>query len=76
MKHYNEHMGGVDIMDQKKVTYQFDHRSRPKYYLRAVFDLIDHAANNAYVIYNKVDESKTSTALFRLQPLEETLPAI
>ena len=62
MKHYYEHMSGVDIMDRKKVTYQFDHRSWHKYYLGVVFDLIDIAVNNAYVVYNKVDESKTSTA--------------
>ena len=26
VRQYNFHMGGVDLMDQKKVTYQFDHR--------------------------------------------------
>ena len=53
---YNEHMGGVDIMDQKKVTYQFNHRSKIKYYLRVVFDLIDIAVNNSGIIFNKLCE--------------------
>ena len=54
VKQYNEYMGGVDIMDQKKVTYQFDHRSNIKYYLRVVSDLIDIAVNNAFVIFSKL----------------------
>ena len=41
-------------MDQKKVTYQFDHRSKYKYYLRVVNDMIDIAVVNAEIIYNKV----------------------
>ena len=51
---YNQGMGGVDIMDQKKVTYQFDHRSTHKYYLRLVFDIIDIAINNSAVVFNKL----------------------
>ena len=43
-------------MDQKKVTYQFDYRSNIKYYLRVVYDLIDIAVNNAFVIVNKLAE--------------------
>lgn len=53
VKQYNEFMGGVDIMDQKKVTYQYDHRAKTKYYLRVVFDLIDIAVNNSAVVYEK-----------------------
>ena len=49
-------MGGVDIMDQKKVTYQFDHRSNTKYYLRVVSDFIDIAVNNTFVIFSKLAE--------------------
>ena len=64
---YNASMGGVDIMDQKKVTYQFDHRSRSKYYLRPVFDLIDISVNNAFIIYDKVSsqEDKLDAKAFR-----------
>ena len=52
VKEYNCHMGGVDLMDQKKTTYEFDHRSRHKYYLRVVQDLIYIAVNNAHVVYS------------------------
>ena len=51
VKKYNAFMRGVDIMDQRKMTYKFDHRSKIKYYLRVVFDIIDIALNNAFIIY-------------------------
>ena len=51
-------MGGVDIMDQKKSTYQFDHCSKVKYYLRVIFDLLDISINNAFVIYMKLYNEK------------------
>ena len=60
VRRYNSHMGGVDLMDQKKVTYQFDHRSKSKYYLRIVYDFIDIAINNSYVVYCKLGESVPS----------------
>ena len=53
---YNKLMGGVDLMDQKKVTYQFDHRSKHKYYLRIVNDLVDIAVVNAEILYNKLND--------------------
>ena len=54
VKCYNEHMGGEDIVDQKKVTYQFDHCSHHKYYFRLVHDLIDIGVKNACVDFNKL----------------------
>lgn len=57
IKQYNANMGGVDIMDQKKVTYQMDHRSKYKYYLRPVFDLVDIAVNNSFSVYTMMSES-------------------
>ena len=59
IEQYNNHMGGVDIMDQKKTTYQFDHRSKYKYYLRVVHDLIDIAINNAHVVFLKLQQDGT-----------------
>ena len=51
---YNKYMGrGVDIMDQRKVSYQFDNRSKIKYYLRLVFDLIDIAVKSSRIAFNK-----------------------
>jgi len=68
VKQYNEHMGGVDLMHQKKNTYEFDHRSKCKYYLRVVHDLIDIGINNAYVVYTKLmedGEDQTDSKTFR-----------
>ena len=61
VRQYNSHMGGVDLMDQKKVTYQFNQRSKSKYYLRIVHYFIDIAINNSYVVYCKLGESVLST---------------
>ena len=58
VKQYNKFMGGVDLMDQKKVTYQFDHRSKYKYYLRIVNDLLDISINNAEIVYNKISNKE------------------
>lgn len=54
---YNKNMGGVDLMDQRKVCYELDRRSTIKYYLRLFFDLFDIAVNNAYVVYTKLHAS-------------------
>ena len=43
-------------MDQKKVTYQFNHRSRHKYYLRLAYILLDIAINNAGIVHNRVSK--------------------
>ena len=57
VKRYNTYMDGVDLMDQKKVTYQFKHCSKFKYYLRVVFDMFDIAIVNSYIIYSKLASS-------------------
>ena len=40
-------------MDQRKVNYQFDNRSKIKYYLRVIFNLIDVAVNSGRIAFNK-----------------------
>ena len=49
-------LGSVNMMDQKKVTYQFDHRSKYKYYLCNVNYLIDIGVINAEIIFNKASD--------------------
>lgn len=56
IKRYNKYMGGVDLMDQKKVYYEVDRKSKIKYYLRLFFDILDIALNNSYVVYTKLHE--------------------
>ena len=43
-------------MDQRKVSYQFDHRSKITNILRVVFDLIDIAVNNSGIAFNQLCE--------------------
>ncbi|XP_064469969.1 piggyBac transposable element-derived protein 4-like [Ornithodoros turicata] len=57
---YNKGMGGVDLMDQKKVTYEVDRRSRIKYYLRVFFDLLDIGVNTGYIVYCKIQSENPS----------------
>ena len=57
----NDLMGGIDLMDQKKVTYQFKHRSKFKYCLRVVFDMFDIAIVNSHIIYSKPASSSDGT---------------
>ena len=47
---YNQHMGGVDLLDQKIVPYSMDRRAKIKFHLRPFFDLLDIAMNNSYTI--------------------------
>lgn len=54
IKTYNMNMSGVDLMGQKKVTYEIDRKSKVKFYLRIFFDLMDIAMNNAEFIYQTV----------------------
>ena len=54
VKYYNKYMGGVDLMDQLKSTYEVDRKSKIKYYLRIFFDLLDIAVNNAYIVYSQL----------------------
>ena len=63
---YNSSMGGVDLADQRKETYEIDHRSKYKYYLRLLFDFLDIAISNAYIIHNKLENTKLSSKDFRL----------
>lgn len=56
--HYNKNMGGVDLMDQRKVSYEIDRRSKIKYYLRLFFDLFDISVNNAHTIYTMLHSQK------------------
>ena len=78
VKSYNEYsyMGGVDFMDQKKVTYQFSRKSHHKYYLRIVYDLIDISINNAYVVYeklNKGNKEKLDLKSYKMQLIDRSL---
>ena len=57
---YNKYMGGVDLMDQLKISYQCDRKSTKKFYLRLLFDVMDIAMNNACIVYNDLMKAENS----------------
>ena len=54
---YNQHMGGVDLCDQMKVSYQVDRRSKFRFYLGIFFDFLDIGVVNSKIIYDKMDST-------------------
>ena len=61
----NQHMRGVDITVQKKVTCQLDHHSRIKYCFNVVFDLLDIAVNNSLLFSRNCDLPTMKTLIRR-----------
>ena len=58
VKPYNSGMGGVDLMDQRTTIYRLDRKSSVRLYLRIIFDLMDIACVNSYLIYNMKHPNK------------------
>ena len=48
-------MGGIDLMDQLKLTYQPDQKSKFWFYLRLFSDLFDVALVNSFIVYKKLE---------------------
>ena len=60
---YNQFMGGVDLSDQMKITYEVDRRSKFRFYLRVFFDFLDIAVVNSKIVYNKIESALSSSSL-------------
>lgn len=54
IQHYTIGMGGVDLMDQKKVYYEYNRHSKWRYYLRLFFDLFEICVHNSFIIFKKL----------------------
>ncbi|CAF3757542.1 unnamed protein product [Rotaria socialis] len=52
IKAYNEHMGGVDLVDMLISLYRINVRSK-KYYIKIIFHLIDLSVVNAWLLYRR-----------------------
>lgn len=65
IKYYNKGMGGVDLMDQKKVYYEFDRKSKCRFYMRLFFDLFEICIHNTFIIQSKlnINEKTNMTSL-------------
>ena len=48
-------MGGVGLMDQLRSVYQFDRRSKFRFYLRLFLDLFDVALVNSFIVHKKLE---------------------
>lgn len=60
---YNQYMGGVDLSDQMKVSYQVDRRSKFRFYLRVFFDFLDVSVVNSNILYNKMDSAVAMSSM-------------
>ena len=56
-------MGGVDLSDQMKVTYEVDRRSKFRFYLRVFFNFLDIAVVNSRIVYNKIESAPSLSSL-------------
>ena len=63
IQEYNQFMGGVDLSDQMKVTYEVDRRSKFRFYLRVFFDFLDIAIVNSKIVYNKIESAPSLYSL-------------
>ena len=59
----NQSMGGVELSDQMKVTYEVDRRSKFHLYLRVFFDFLDIAVVNSKIVYNKIESAPSLSSL-------------
>ena len=63
IQEYNQFMGGVDLSDQMKVTYELDRRSKFRFHLRVFFDFLDIAVVNSKIVYNKIESAPSLSSL-------------
>ena len=59
IQEYNQFMGGVDLSDQMKVTYEEDRQSNFRFYLCVFFIFLEIAV----VIYNKIESASSLSSL-------------
>lgn len=59
IKIYNQHMGGVDLLDSFLGKYKIKIRTR-KWYLRLFYHLLDITLINSWLLYKRVGEQKNT----------------
>ena len=58
IKMYNQGMGGIDLVDQRTVTYHVDRKSSITFYLRIFFYLMEVVCVNAFIVYNMMHQNE------------------
>lgn len=64
VKVYNQHMGGVDLLDAHVSRYKIRIKSR-KWYLRLFYHFLDLAVINSWIMWRKLGNKKESLAQFK-----------
>lgn len=67
VKHYNAHMGGVDLADMLIALYRTEMKSR-RWYLSIFSQLLDICVNNAWLMYRRDNSRK---GIKKVKPLKE-----
>ena len=63
IQEYNQFMGGVNLSDEMKVTYEVDRRSKFRFYLCIFFNFLDTAVVNLKIVYNKIESAASLSSL-------------
>ena len=63
IREYNTYMGGVDLCDQMKVSYEVDQRSKVRFYLRVFFDFLDISIVNLKIVYDKIQPTAAMSSM-------------
>lgn len=63
IKVYNEHMGGIDRMDQNVNNYQISIRGK-KWYSSLITYALDQAMNNAWILHRACNENPLDLLAF------------
>ena len=56
-------MGGVDLSDKMKVSYQVGRKSQFLFYLKFFFDFVHNSVVNSKIIYDKMDSTVDMSAM-------------
>ena len=72
VKHYNAHMGGVDLFDSRRKIYSCSRKSK-KWWLRLFYFLVDTTVVNSYIMYTKTAGTKQLTLKDYIISLSEAL---
>ena len=56
-------MGGVDLLDQMKVSYDVDRRSKVRFYLRVFFDFLDISVVKLKIVYDKIQSTAAMSSM-------------
>ena len=63
IREYNTYMGGVDLCDQMKVSYEVDRRIKVRFYLRVFFDFLDISVVNLKTVYDKIQSTSAMSSM-------------